>query len=58
MGRPLSGPESPLLHQRGPGLLAVSLAEGETVVVIPLAEIAKAIEVMGTPGRNKVVINP
>jgi threonine dehydrogenase-like Zn-dependent dehydrogenase len=24
----------------------------------PLTEIAKAMEVMGTPGRNKVVINP
>jgi threonine dehydrogenase-like Zn-dependent dehydrogenase len=24
----------------------------------PLKDIAKAIEVMGTPGRNKIVINP
>jgi len=51
---------NPLAMQNAIRLMERGVVNPEKVIShrFPLAEIAKAIEVMGTPGRNKVVIHP
>jgi threonine dehydrogenase-like Zn-dependent dehydrogenase len=51
---------NPLAMQSAIRLMERGVVDPEKVIShrFPLTEIAKAIEVMGTPGRNKVVINP
>lgn len=51
---------NPLAMENAIRLIERGVVNPEKVIShrFPLAEIGKAIEVMGTPGRNKVVINP
>ncbi|HXW13230.1 MAG TPA: alcohol dehydrogenase catalytic domain-containing protein [Terriglobia bacterium] len=51
---------NPLAMESAIRLIERGVVNPEKVIShrFPLAEIAKAIEVMGTPGRNKVIINP
>jgi threonine dehydrogenase-like Zn-dependent dehydrogenase len=51
---------NPLAMQSAIRLMERGVVNPERVIShrFPLAEIGKAIEVMGTPDRNKVVIHP
>ena len=51
---------NPLAMESAIRLIERGVVNPEKVIShrFPLAEIGKAIEVMGTPGRNKVVIHP
>jgi L-iditol 2-dehydrogenase len=51
---------NPLAMEMAIRLIERGVVNPEKVIShrFPLAEIGKAMEVMGTPGRNKVVINP